>query len=90
MAGLDGLKRLQTVRLDDESLITPELSIYQPSSQTPPLPPTPTAPPPSSTQQPTSSTATMSHDNPAANDVTMMSSLLGQQFSMNNNIMTLQ
>ena len=29
VSGLDGLKRLQTVRFDDETLITPELNVYQ-------------------------------------------------------------
>lgn len=37
VSGLDGLKRLQTVRFDDETLVIPELNVYQPSS-TDPLP----------------------------------------------------
>lgn len=36
VSGLDGLKRLQTVRFDDETLVTPELNVYQPSSIDPP------------------------------------------------------
>ena len=32
LAGVDGLKRLQTVRLDDEHLVTPELNTYSSSS----------------------------------------------------------
>ena len=30
--GVDGLKRLQTVRLDDENLVTPELNIFSGAS----------------------------------------------------------
>ena len=79
IAGLDGLKRLQTVRLDDETLITPELNVYQPSAEAPP-----TAPPPAETsQQPSTSTSTAS-SLPAVNDITMMSSLLEQQFAVQN------
>ena len=28
VAGLDGLKRLQTVRLDDDTIVTPEVSTF--------------------------------------------------------------
>ena len=36
VAGLDGLKRLQTVRLDDENVVTPEVStISESPSATP-------------------------------------------------------
>ena len=85
MSGLDGLKRLQTVRFDDETLITPELNVYQPSSTDPPPPSDPpttttaaaTHTPPATaipesygSPQPSTSTATL-------DDLSIVSSLLG-------------
>lgn len=59
VSGLDGLKRLQTVRFDDETLVTPDLNVYQPSSAD--SAPIPSSPPPSDpTNTDTNTTVTTS------------------------------
>ena len=76
VSGLDGLKRLQTVRFDDETLVTPELNVYQPSSTDPPPPP----PPPSDPTIPDSNSYVSSQPSTSAatlDDLSIVSSLLG-------------
>ena len=91
VSGLDGLKRLQTVRFDDDALITPELNVYQPSStDSPPPPPPPPCDPTntatssitSTTTSPESSSHNIVYSQPSTSsatvdDVSIVSSLLG-------------